>query len=183
MRLRNKKNTGTGDVRHGRAERVARTAVLTALAMIFSYVESLIPLSVGAPGVKIGLANLAVVTALYLFGPSYASVLNILRIVLTGFLFGNGSAILYSLAGGLLSFAVMLLLWKLSFSCLSVSAAGGVFHNIGQLAVACLVLENGRLVSYLPVLAFSGLVSGIVIGVISMETVKRLERIKSSLPL
>ena len=158
-----------------KSRRLAFTALLIALAMVFSYVESLIPLPVGIPGVKIGLANLVVVVSLYLFGVPYAFAVSLLRIVLTGFLFGSGSAILYSLAGGLLSFAVMLLLKKLSFSCLSVSIAGGVSHNVGQLAVACLVLESARLFSYLPVLMLSGIIAGAVIGIISYEVMRRLQ--------
>ena len=162
------------DIEGSRSRKLAFTAMLIALAMAFSYVESLIPLPVGIPGVKIGLANLVVLVSLYLFGVPYAFAVSLLRIMLTGFLFGSGSAILYSLAGGLLSFAVMLLLKKLSFSCLSVSIAGGVSHNAGQLAAACLVLESARLISYLPVLMLSGFIAGAVIGVISYEVLRRL---------
>lgn len=141
--------------------------MLTALAMIFSYVESLIPISFGVPGIKLGLANLVVLSALYFMSPGEVLAVSAARILLLGFLFGNGMSILYSLAGGLLSFAVMLTLMKnRGFSEIGVSVAGGVSHNIGQILVAALVLHSLKLFYYLPVLILSGLVTGILIGIL-----------------
>ena len=157
-------------------ERIARIALLIALAMIFSYVEAIIPLPVGIPGVKIGLANLAVVVALYLLGPREAFFISLLRILLTGFLFGSGSSILYSLAGGMLSFVTMLLLKHFGFSTLTVSVAGGLFHNVGQLIVACLVLESAQLFWYLPALMLAGFLAGTLIGLLSWQVIIRLIR-------
>ena len=131
------------------AKTVALMAMMIALAMIFSYVETMIPINFGIPGVKLGLANLVIVAAIYLFGGKQAFLISIVRIFLSGFMFGNLASIMYSLAGGLLSLAVMLLLKKTDkLSILAVSVMGGICHNIGQLIVAMLVVENLKLIFY-----------------------------------
>lgn len=159
--------------------RVAYFGVFTALALIFSYVESLIPIQLGIPGVKLGLANLIIVIALYKMRLSEVFLLSIVRILLSGFLFGNYFSILYSLAGGLLSLAVMALLKKTGdFSVMGISMAGGVFHNVGQLVVAMLVVETFSVGYYLPVLLVAGLVTGFLIGVAAGEMLKRLVNIQ-----
>ena len=144
------------------SRRVSSGAMLVALAMIFSYVESLIPINLGIPGIKLGVANLVTVTGLYILAP--------MEVLLVGFMFGNGMSILYSLAGGILSFLVMLLLKRIKgFSMIGISIAGGVSHNIGQIVVAMCVLENTKLIYYLPVLMIAGTVTGILIGVVSRK--------------
>lgn len=159
--------------------RVAYFGVFTALALIFSYVESLIPIQFGIPGVKLGLANLIIVIALYKMRLSEVFLLSIVRILLSGFLFGNYFSILYSLAGGLLSLAVMALLKKAGdFSVMGISMAGGVSHNVGQLVVAMLVVETFSVGYYLPVLLVAGLVTGFLIGVAAGEMLKRLVNIQ-----
>nr|WP_106788299.1 Gx transporter family protein [Massilistercora timonensis] len=159
--------------------RVAYFGVFTALALIFSYVESLIPIQLGIPGVKLGLANLIIVIALYKMRLSEVFLLSIVRILLSGFLFGNYFSILYSLAGGLLSLAVMALLKKAGdFSVMGISMAGGVSHNVGQLVVAMLVVETVSVSYYLPVLLVAGLVTGFLIGVAAGEMLKRLVNIQ-----
>ena len=159
--------------------RVAYFGVFTALALIFSYVESLIPIQLGVPGVKLGLANLIIVIALYKMRLSEVFLLSIVRILLSGFLFGNYFSILYSLAGGLLSLAVMALLKKTGdFSVMGISMAGGVFHNVGQLVVAMMVVETFSVGYYLPVLLVAGLVTGFLIGVAAGEMLKRLVNIQ-----
>ena len=159
--------------------RVAYFGVFTALALIFSYVESLIPIQLGIPGVKLGLANLIIVIALYKMRLSEVFLLSIVRILLSGFLFGNYFSILYSLAGGLLSLAVMALLKKTGdFSVMGISMAGGVFHNVGQLVVAMMVVETFSVGYYLPVLLVAGLVNGFIIGVAAGEMLKRLVNIQ-----
>ena len=156
--------------------KVAYFGVFTALALIFSYVESLIPIHIGIPGVKLGLANLIIVIALYKMSIKEAYILSVLRIVLAGFMFGNLFAILYSLAGGMLSLTIMCIIKKADkFSIYGVSMAGGVFHNIGQLFMAAIVLESVSIGYYFPVLLISGLVTGFVIGVIANEMIKRLK--------
>ena len=158
--------------------RVAYFGVFTALALIFSYVETLIPFNFGIPGVKLGLANLIIVIALYKMRVSEAYTLSIVRVVLSGFIFGNYFSIIYSLAGGLLSLTTMTLLKKKDgFSILGISMAGGVMHNVGQLIIAMLVVETFSVIYYVPVLLVSGLVTEFVIGIASNEMLKRLVNI------
>ena len=155
--------------------RVAYFGVFTALALIFSYVETLIPFQIGIPGVKLGLANLIIVIALYKMNLKETYMLSVTRVVLSGFIFANMFSIIYSLAGGLLSLTVMALLKKKGgFSIMGISIAGGVFHNIGQLIVAMIVVETFSVAYYVPVLLISGLVTGMVIGLVSGEMLKRL---------
>ena len=158
--------------------RVAYFGVFVALALIFSYVETMIPFQIGIPGVKLGLANLIVVIALYKTDVKEALLLSVTRVVLSGFIFGNLASILYSLAGGLLSLAVMALLKKyVDLSIIGVSVAGGVFHNIGQLVVAAIVVETYSVTGYLPVLLVAGLITGFVIGTVATEMIRRLRNI------
>lgn len=149
--------------------------VFLALALICSYVESLIPISFGIPGVKLGLTNIVVVLMLYYIGAKEALAVSVCRIVLAGFLFGNLFSILYSLAGGLLSFLIM---WAVKrtgkLGILPVSVCGGIFHNIGQLAVAALVVENYNVFYYLPVLLLAGAATGLAIGVVAQELIIRI---------
>ncbi len=148
---------------------------MTALAMIFGYIEFLIPINFGIPGMKLGLANLVVTVALYTIRPGEAFLINIVRILLSNLLFGNGMSLIYSLAGGLLSFAVMLLFTKIKdFSVYGVSIAGGVTHNIGQILAACVVLSNLTITYYLPVLLISGAITGFIIGFLSARIIPRV---------
>ena len=159
--------------------KVAYFGVFTALALIFSYVETLIPIQFGIPGVKLGLANLIIVIALYRMKLSEADLLSIVRVLLAGFIFGNYFSIIYSLAGGLLSLTVMALLRKKGgFSVIGVSIAGGVFHNIGQLIVASVIVETFSVMYYVPVLLIAGLVTGLLIGIASDGMLKRLANLE-----
>lgn len=155
--------------------KAAYFGVFTALALIFSYVETLIPIHFGIPGIKLGLANLLIVVFLYKRNAKEALLLSVVRIILSGFMFANLFSILYSLAGGILSLAVMGFLKKKdSFSVIGVSIAGGVAHNTGQLIVAMLVVETYRVGYYFPVLLIAGVVTGMVIGLVANEVLKRL---------
>ncbi len=146
----------------------------TALAMALSFVESLVPPLM--PGVKLGLANAATLFVLYRAGAREAAAVSLVRIVLTSLLFGSMLSLAYSLAGGALSLAAMLLLKKYSrFSCVTVSVVGGVCHNIGQIAVACFVTGTKQLVYYLPALLVSGTVAGVAVGLLAGIVHKRLE--------
>lgn len=159
--------------------RVAYFGVFTALALIFSYVETLIPVNLGIPGVKLGLANLIIVVALYKMRLSEAYLLSVVRVLLAGFIFGNYFSIIYSLAGGLLSLTVMALLKKWGgFSLQGISIAGGVFHNIGQLIVAAVVVETFSVTYYFPVLLVAGLLTGLMIGIVAEMMLKRLVNIQ-----
>ena len=156
--------------------KIARMGLLVALSMILSYVESLIPAFVAVPGVKVGLANIVVIFALYTLGPIEALIVSLLRVILSSFLFGSVLSLLYSLSGALLSLGGMILMKKLKiFSTTVVSVTGGVLHNVGQILVACLVLETDVLLYYLPVLILGGVITGAVIGIIASLVIKRLE--------
>ncbi|MDE7020101.1 MAG: Gx transporter family protein [Lachnospiraceae bacterium] len=140
---------------------------LLALSLILSYIESIVPLAVGIPGVKLGLPNLVVVLLLYSYGGKEALTVNFLRIVLSGFLFGNLFAVLYALSGAVCSFIVMCLLQKSGrFSITGTSIGGGVFHNIGQTVTAMFVVESFAPVFYLPFLLIAGAGTGFLIGLI-----------------
>ncbi len=157
-----------------KASKVAQYGLLTALALVLSWLESLLP-PLGAPGVKLGLPNLAVVFALYRLGWKDACVISLVRVVLVTLLFGNGAALAYSIAGAALSLSLMGLLKRTGkFSSVGVSVAGGVAHNAGQILVAMALLETSRLAWYLPVLWVSGTVAGVLVGVISGILVKRI---------
>ena len=156
--------------------KIARMGLLVALSMILSYVESLIPAFVAVPGVKVGLANIVVIFALYTLGPIEALTVSLLRVILSSFLFGSVLSLLYSLSGALLSLGGMILMKKVKiFYTTAVSVTGGVLHNVGQILVACLVLETDVLLYYLPVLILSGTITGAVIGIIASLVIKRLE--------
>lgn len=151
---------------------------MLALALILSYIESQLPLAVVIPGIKLGLPNLLIVIILYLYGGREAILLNLLRIVLSGFLFGNLFSIAYAASGAVVSFLVMYLLKRTEhFSIIGVSISGGVFHNIGQMLAAVLVVETYAPVVYLPILLVAGLVTGSVIGLISSRVLPYAKRI------
>lgn len=157
------------------AQKVARMGVLVALAMIFSYIEVLIPFQIGIPGAKLGIANLVVLVALYQCSAKEAFLISMVRIFLMCLLFGNILSGIYSLSGGVLSFLVMWLAKKSNwFSEMGVSIAGGVAHNVGQLGAAVLVLQTVSIVGYLPVLLIAGLITGAMIGVVGKKLTERI---------
>ena len=155
---------------------LARFGLLIALALILSYLESLLPLSFGVPGIKLGLPNLVVIFALYRLSPRAAAVISVLRVLLVSVLFGSVLSLAYSAAGAVMSFLIM---WGLKrsgkFSCTGVSVAGALAHNAGQILAAALLLETSRLTWYLPVLCISGTVAGICIGLLSAVLVRRIK--------
>ncbi len=152
---------------------VATYGMLISLAFIFSYLEAVIPIPIPVPGVKLGLANLAVLLVLYRYGWKEALALNLARVFLSGFLFGNLFMVIYSLAGAAGSFLVMCFLTKTrGFSIMGVSMAGGVCHNIGQVLVAYFVTKTAGIVFYLPVLLAAGLLTGLLIGLLAREVIK-----------
>ncbi|WP_206458594.1 Gx transporter family protein [Anaerovorax sp. IOR16] len=162
-----------------KTKKLSISAALTSLALIFSYIEFLIPFSFGNTGIKLGLANVVIVVALYTIGESYAFSINILRVLLSGALFGNVFAIAYSLAGAVFSFFCMLALKKTGwFSITGVSMAGGVAHNLGQIIAASLLIESLKIFYYFPVLVFSGMITGILIGIIAYFICKRINQWK-----
>ena len=150
--------------------------MLTALAFLLSYVETLIPFSSAVPGIKLGLANLVVLTALYCLGYKGAFVISMVRIVLAGLTFSSLSVMLYSMSGGLLSFLCMALARRFRlFGITGVSVLGGVAHNLGQLLAAALVVQTGSLLYYFPALLAAGTIAGTLIGLLGGWVTERLE--------
>jgi len=158
--------------------RAAYFGVFTALALILSYVETLIPVQFGIPGIKLGLANLVVVIVLCKTDWKEALLLSVSRVLLAGFIFGSLFSIIYSLAGGVLSLLVMAVLVRSErFGVAGVSMAGGVAHNIGQLATAMIAVSTYQVGYYLPVLLIAGLMTGAVIGLAADAVLKRIRNL------
>lgn len=158
-------------------KRLAADGLFLALSLVVSYIEVLLPIPVGIPGVKIGLANGVIMVLLFFTTWKRTLGISVIRILLVGFLFGNPMTIVYSLAGGILSLVVMALLKKINgFSEVGISVGGGVAHNIGQLSVAVLLMENARIYYYTPVLLVTGTIAGVIIGVLSALLLKKIPR-------
>jgi len=143
--------------------------------MLLSYIESRVPAFVSIPGIKVGLANIAVIFALYKFGVKEAAAVSIIRVLLLSTLFGTPVSFIYSVTGAILSLTVMIVLKKLTpLTEVGVSVFGGVTHNIGQIGAACVMLSTNVVIYYLPFLLLSGTVAGIAVGIISALLVKRV---------
>ena len=148
--------------------KIAYMGLLLAFALILSYVESLIPFFFGIPGIKLGLANLAVLLTLVLFGAKEAFIMNLGRILISSFLFGNIAMLFYSMAGAVISFLILLFMKKTKkFSITGISMGGGVFHNIGQFFVAFFVVQTESVFYYLPILLTAGVGTGFLNGIIA----------------
>ena len=161
-----------------KTKKIAYLGLLVALAFIFSYIETLIPINIGVPGAKLGLANLVIIVALYTIGERNAFLLSMVRIVLVGFTFANLASMLYSLSGGILSFLAMCIAKRSGkLSTTGVSVVGGVFHNVGQILMAIWVVKTASLVYYLPVLIIAGLASGVAIGILGAMVTKRVKKV------
>ena len=159
-----------------KTKKIAVLALAIALAMILSFVESQIPAFVAIPGVKIGLANIAVVFVLYKLGWKEAVLISLVRVFMVSVLFGTAVSLFYSVAGAVLSLTGMVLLRKTGlFSTVAVSVTGGVLHNVGQILMACLLLETNVIVYYLPFLILGGVIAGVVIGVVAAIMVNRVQ--------
>ena len=160
---------------------IAIAGLLAAVALIFSYVEILFPVFIAVPGVKLGIANIVIIIALYYLDGRYALAINVVRVFIAGLLFSGVFGILYSLAGALLSLCTMVLLKRTErFSVTGVSIAGGVTHNLGQILVAAVVVGNIKVFVYFPVLIISGVISGAVIGVLAQLILLRLRNTSRS---
>lgn len=158
---------------------ITTMGMLVALAMVLGFVETLIPINLGIPGMKLGLANIVVVIALFLFDVKTAVVVSILRIILIAMTFGNMSMMFYSIAGASLSLLSMVTVSKIkSFSLISVSIIGGIMHNVGQIICAAFVVRTNGVFTYLPVLIIAGLVSGALIGIVAGLILVRLTNVK-----
>ena len=159
-----------------RNKKIATSALMIALAMILSFVESQIPSFFPIPGIKLGLANIAVIFALYRLSIKDAIVVSLIRVVVVSTLFGTSLTLAYSLSGAVLSLLIMVLLKKSDrFSIVGASVAGGISHNIGQIIMAIILMHNSVISYYLPFLIISGIVTGVVIGLVSAKIVERVK--------
>lgn len=167
-------------MKNSKAKDIAFYGIMIALAFIFSYLEGFIPINalIPIPGVKLGLANIVILFALYAMGIKQAIIIAIIRVLLAGFLFGNPMTIAYSLCGCALSLGIMWLTKKTKLSIIGVSMLGGIFHNIGQLIMAVLLTSTVRIAYYLPVLLISGLVTGLLMGFAAKLVIDRVKNIK-----
>ena len=158
-----------------KVRRLALLAALTALAMILSYVEAILPpIFAAVPGIKIGLPNIVIIFVLYTMGVPAAALVSVVRIVLTSQLFGSPLSLIYSLAGAALSLAVMALLKKINvFSAVAISVTGGVAHNVGQILMAMLLLETAEIGYYMIVLAVTGTLAGLLVGLLAVFLINR----------
>ena len=161
---------------NNRTKKLTLLALTISFALILSFVESRIPALVAIPGVKVGLANIAVIFALYKFGLKEAITVSILRIIIVSMLFGSAVSLMYSTAGAVLSLCTMVILKKLTrLSEVTVSVCGGVMHNVGQITMASILFDTNLVIYYLPFLIFSGIFAGIAVGVASALLIKRID--------
>ena len=159
-----------------KTKKLVTLAVTISMAMILSFVESRIPAFVAIPGVKVGLANIAVIFALYKMGWREAISVSVIRVLLVALLFGSVVSLAYSIAGAVISLSLMILLKKLGiFTEVAVSVVGGITHNIGQILIAFLLLETSVVFYYLPFLLVSGVIAGIAVGIASALLIKRIK--------
>lgn len=157
------------------AKRTAYYGCMLSFAVICGYVEYLIPFDFGIPGMKLGLANAVGLFLIYSEKPVTAAVITVMRIFICGILFGNAFGIVYSLSGAALSLAVMFILSKIKcFSPIGASAAGGFFHNVGQLTAAAIILETKAIIYYFPFLAAAGIVTGVLVGILTAYVLKHI---------
>lgn len=159
------------------AERIALCGMLLALMLVLGFVESQIPVAAGIPGVKLGLSNGVLIFAVYMLGVPTSFLLMGLKVLLSGMLFGSPSAMMYAFAGGLLSMIVMSLLSRMKgLSPVVVSMAGGVSHNVGQVAMAMMILQTPQLLYYMAVLMVAGLVTGMATGFAATGIIRRFQK-------
>ncbi len=159
------------------AKKITLLSLFCALAMIMSYLESLIPLPLPF-GIKVGLPNIIIVFILYRIGTKEAIAVSLVRVALVSLLFGSVLSLAYSLAGAILSITIMIILKSFkSFSAVAVSVVGGICHNAGQIIVACIVMDTVQISYYLPVLAISGIVAGVLVGIAGHLLIKKFPKL------
>ena len=161
-----------------KTKKIALLGLTVSLAMIMSYIEVLFPLSFAVPGIKMGLANIVIVFVLYRMSLKDACIVSLIRVFLVALLFGNTMSLAYSLAGAVLSLALMALLKKTGkFSVVGVSISGGVMHNAGQILMAVILMGTAQIAYYLPVLIITGTITGVGIGLVAALVIDRVKKI------
>ena len=159
-------------------QRTALCGLLTAMMLVLGFIESLIPVAAGVPGIKLGLSNGVLIFALYMLDAPTAFVLMIVKVVLSGLMFGGVSAMMYAMAGGVMSMLTMMLLKKFHFHLVIISMFGAVMHNVGQVLMAMLILQTPKLMYYMAILMFVGLATGAVTGVAANATIKHIKKLR-----
>lgn len=171
--------TAVGRTHGWSTKRITYTGMFVAIAMVFSYLESMIPVNIAVPGIKLGLANMVTIVVMYRLRISDAWIVSLVRVVLSSLLFGNMTVMVYSMAGAVLSLLVMTLCRKKDlFGLLGTSILGGVSHNAGQIAMAALLMKSGNIMLYMPVLCISGSIAGVCIGLAGAVLVRKLPSIE-----
>lgn len=156
-----------------KTKQITQLGLFLSISLVLGYLESMVPVMVAVPGVKLGIANIVTMLVLYRMGSKQAFFIMLLRVVIAGFLYSGVAGILYGLVGGVCCIAVMTCLRRIPiFSILGVSMAGAIFHNVGQIMAAVFVMENTGVIYYLPVLCISGVVSGLAVGFLSHFLIK-----------
>lgn len=160
------------------SKKIAYYGIFAALAIIVGYIEMMFPLPIAIPGVKLGIANVVVLTALYVMGVKSAFYVSLIRILISALLFKGFGSLIFSASGALLSFVVMAAVYRFKgVSPVGVSVLGGIFHNVGQLAAAGIVINNLKIVYYVPVLLVSGVITGFLTGVIVKYVCTHLKKL------
>ena len=161
-----------------KSRKIAYYGMFAALALVMSYAEQFIPVPVPVPGVKPGLANIVILLALYTMDEKSAFAISVVRVIVASLLFSGMAGFFYSIAGAMLSLGVMILFKRKDFMGVpGVSVAGGISHNAGQILVACAVLENIRIMYYLPVLMISGIITGFFTGLAAKAALRVLKKV------
>ncbi len=158
------------------SKRITTIALFSALSIIFGYIESLFPIPIAIPGIKLGLSNIVLLLAVYRLSKADTYFLMFIKVFVTSLLFAGLNTLFYSLLGGIFSISAMLLIKKLPFSIIGVSIIGAVFHNIGQITAASIVLQSFSALYYLPILMVAGVIVGIIIGIITQIVLTKIKR-------
>ncbi len=162
-----------------RTRRIALCGLLIAMMLVLGFVESRIPINAGIPGIKLGLSNGVLIFAVYMLDIPTAWLLMVLKVLLSGLLFGGFNTIMYALAGGVLSMLAMTLLSKVrGMHPITVSMVGGVMHNVGQVTLAMILLHTQQLLYYMAVLILVGLICGALTGIVASSVMKHLKAIR-----
>lgn len=163
-----------------KTKKIALLGVITSIALVLSYLESILPpIYAAIPGIKVGLPNIVIIFILYKYGLKEAVTVSALRVFIVALLFGNVMTLAYSLAGAMLSIFAMVLLKKLDkFSAVGVSIVGGVAHNLGQILVAVALLNSTLIGYYMIVLTITGTLAGVFVGLAGSLLIKRMNHIK-----
>ncbi len=162
------------------ARRVATCGMLLALMLVLGFVESQLPVAAGIPGIKLGLSNGVLIFAVYMLNAPTAYLLMGLKVLLSGLLFGSPSAMMYAFAGGLLSLTVMVLLSRIKgLSPVVISMVGGLSHNVGQVALAMVILNTPKLIYYMAILMVVGMITGLATGLAANGIITRFRKEKT----